>query len=473
MKKDQVARIITGNQVNCAALKAQSGSCSVRTVQVFFTIFCFTIFSLIFAGCSHLSSIYGPNDYSLNDLKIDTNEARGEVINGYNGYAGKVIKVSPINTSNWTDYSRTLYWDWDLQDTGFQQITVTMSVLVESPNSGKAQTSAYRPAQKTAAAPSTIKWNGPANLGWTLQLGDDYTAQFGGKPVQIEEGKWVDLVFSQSVDITGYTGGQVYLDGHSDQQGLIDQTIYVRNFKVTMRPVTKFIAMTFNDSPSDFTEVLLDQLDQLDIKGTFFILGASMDAMHPVMDRNLTAADRLAVAPDRKETVKRIFDDGHELGLLTYFNASTDPALTENDLQKELEDTRTAVQRAIYGDDYMNHPWVANYIRDPNDNDPQTLAILKRVSQKMGLPIVSGTTYDSSVSPDTITDQFVSNLQPWDVSINKDPRSDPSIMRTLNTLVPRVQTEGYIFVTVSEMIDKRRMPLILGDVYTNMNPDVH
>ncbi|MCL2833131.1 MAG: polysaccharide deacetylase family protein [Treponema sp.] len=427
-------------------------------------------------GCSHLSSIYAPNDYSLTDLKIDIDEARTEVINGYKGYAGKVIKVSPLNGTNWADYSRTIYWDWEFEDTGYQLITVTMSVLVESPNSGKAQTSAYKPGRLAAPAASAIKWNGPANIGWTVQIGDEYSAQFGGKPAQIPEGKWVDLTFSQSVDITNSTGGQVYLDGHSDEQGLLDMNLYVRNFKVTMRPVASFIAMTFNECPSDFTEILIDKLDEQQIKGTFFVLGAALDAMHPLFDRTLTAADRTVAASERKDMVKWMFDDGHEIGIYTNFNASAaGQTLTENDVRKELEDTRIAVQKAIYGDrDYTNYPWVAETFRDPNDSDPATLDILKKVSISTGLVLVGGTPSpsDPQASADDITAKFINDIVPWEISVNKDPRSDPAIVRVLDTLIPRLKSEGYIFTSVSEMAEKSRIPLVTGNLYTNLNPDL-
>ena len=437
-------------------------------------IFSLFLTVLLFAGCAHIQDIYKKQNYSLDDVNVDTFEARVEVINGYRGYAGKVLKISPFSGGTWADFSRTIYWDWDIDDEGYQMISVTMSVLVESPNSGRPQTSAYKPGKLTVANPTNIKWNGPANIGWTVQIGDENYAQFGGKPVVIPEGKWVDLAFSQAVDITHNSYGQIYLDGHAEQQGLLDMTLYIKNFRVTMRPITSFLAITFDDSPTDFTHFLLDKLDEEDITATFFVLGSGIEAMHPVQDRTLTAEDRVSTSAERKETIKRIFDDGHEIGILTNFNASTGG--TESDLRAELEETRIAVQKAVYGEnDYMNHLWITQYLRIPGDSDPETQAIARRVAQSMGLPIITGTqaVSDPSASIADTAEKISGGLLPWAVSINRDPRSDPAVLRVLEVLAPKLKTEGYIFVTLSEMTEKRRESLVPGRIYDNLNPDLH
>jgi len=435
------------------------------------------LFSLLFAGlfllaaCSHFDSIYKTPNYNLEDLRIDSFEARGEILNGYRGYGGKVVKVSPLSGNNWSDYSRTIYWDWELEDIGFQQIIVSMSVLVESPNSGRPQTSAYKPAQMAPVARSNIKWNGPANIGWTVQVGDEYFAQFGGKPVEIPAGKWVDLTFSQAVDVSGSTGGQIYIDGHGDQQGLLDMILYIRNFTVLMKPTDNFIALTFDDSPSDFTDFLLDKLDDLGVKATFFISRLGIMAMHPTQDRTLTPADRLAIAPERMDAVKRIFEDGHEIGNLLYFGSSA----TEEEARNELEETRIAIQKAIYGEnDYMSHMWATQFIRNPNVSDSQTLNIMRRVSQNAGLPIINGINIADSNPVKTsaeITENIVGRTIPWTITISKDPRSDPAVLRVLDVLIPRLRSEGYVFVTLSEMMDKRRLPLRPGNIYSNLDPE--
>ena len=434
------------------------------------------VFFLIF-GCSHFNSIYAPVNYSLDDLKIDTFEAKFEVLNGYKGYAGKVIKVSPINGINWGDYSRSVYWDWELDYEGYQQIIVTMSVLAESPNSGRPQTSAYRP-QGGSAGPSNIKWNGPANIGWTVQNGEESYEQFGGKAVEVPLGQWVDLRFSETVDLSHASEGQIYIDGHNDNQGLLDMILYIRNFTVTMRPTSRFVALTFDDSPSDFTDFLLDKLDDYDVTATFFVTGMGIEAMHPLQDRNLTASDRLITAPERKEAIMRMLEDGHEIGNLYYYYRSTESgtAPTEAELRKEIEDTQITIQKAAYGEnDYMDFPLISRYLRIPDNLDSQTVNILKKIAAEMGLPVISGSfagEFDSLTSAEDIANTILNGIDSWGISINKDPRSDPAILRVLDVLIPRLKSEGYVFVTLSEMEELRRTPLVPGNIYTSMDPDL-
>jgi len=429
---------------------------------------------IILAGCTHFKSVYSPVNYTLDDLSVDIWQARTEVINGYRGYAGKVMKVTPINGINWEDYSRSLYYEWDMEETGYQQITVQMSVLVEGPNTASSQISAYRPAQRTWASPSTIKWNGPANLGWTYQS-EEVWAQFGGNAVEIPTGRWVDLTFTDTVDVTGKRFGQIYLDGHNNHQGLIDLTVYVRHFKVTMRSTTKFIALTFDDSPSDFTHYLIDKLYDHDIKATFFLMGMGIEARHPIQDRALTERDRERTTVDRQEVVKRIFEEGHSIGNLAYSLGSlTEDPLTEAEIRKELEDTQIAIQKAIYGEDeYLDYPMVSKYFRDPFDTGSNLANMLNSAASDMGLIIIGG--IEKAVSSDDINwvvQQKLNDIEPWSISINKDPRSDPSVLRFLDILIPMLKAEGYVFVTLDEMIQRRRIPLTPGNVYTSLDPDI-
>lgn len=68
----------------------------------------------------------------------------------------------------------------------------------------------------------------------------------------------------------------------------------------------KYVALTFSGGPSGYhTARLLDGLKARDAKATFFLTGARM------------AAD--------PETVQRIFDEGHEIGIHSYHNQNLHP----------------------------------------------------------------------------------------------------------------------------------------------------
>jgi len=441
-------------------------------------ILCLAALSCLFvlAGCKSTGSANDASAYSLDDLKIDAYEARTEIIRGYRGYGGKVIKISPLNGAKWNDYSRAIYWDWEMEGVGYYQIEVSMSILVESPNSGRPTISAYKPSYKSANIPSSIKWKGPGNIGWTVQ-NEEYYGTFGESAVNVPYGKWVDLNFSQAIDITNTMGGQIFLDGHNDAQGLIDLTIYVRNFKVTMVPTTKFIALTFSEGPSDFTEYLLDRLDKLEMKATFFMVGMGIDAQSPIFDRGLSIEDRASKAQDRRALLKRIHDEGHELGNLLYTHSSgISTPVSEAAIRKELMDNQATIQRAVYGEsDDFNYPWVSKYCRIPHNIDASQITNLSKVASELGLPIIGGTrniNNDSSRSPAEIAENIYEQIPDWGIIISLDPRLDPSLLRVVDILLPRLKNEGYLCLTLSEMAVMRDKELVPGKTYDSLDPSL-
>lgn len=60
----------------------------------------------------------------------------------------------------------------------------------------------------------------------------------------------------------------------------------------------KIIYLTFDDGPSPLTGKFLDVLDKYNVKGTFFLVGNQIT--------------------ENAEVVKRIYDEGHSIGLHTY-----------------------------------------------------------------------------------------------------------------------------------------------------------
>ena len=60
----------------------------------------------------------------------------------------------------------------------------------------------------------------------------------------------------------------------------------------------KVIYLTFDDGPSPLTGKFLDVLDKYNIKGTFFLVGNQIQS--------------------NAEVVKRLYDEGHGIGLHTY-----------------------------------------------------------------------------------------------------------------------------------------------------------
>ena len=457
---------------------------------------CFLVSALLllFSSCMHTAGI-NRTVYSLDDLSIDTDFAKEDSLSSYNGYKGKIIKLSPINGSNWDDWSKPVYWDLN-NYSDFYNITISMSVLVEP-----ASTRIFNEAPLLKNS-SEIDINYNPNIGCTIYNGSRFS-RFGGSAIEVPCGQWTDIVFSQIVYLSKNGDRKVFIDGVNEHQGLVDLSLYIRHFKVTMEKINggKYLALTFDDGPSDLTDTLLDKLDELGVKATFFLLGMGIDALNPRFDKGLTRIGREEKIPERRALVRRMFYDGHDVASHSYShnylgggkldgNDTIDPdqqieeipilenysvtvyPLNEEDIRKELEDTQIAIQKAIYGDyDYLNHPWVSKYFRTPFSSDETKATILLDTVKTIGLPIIYGLGSDDylpQLSPEEIAETIHGNLLPWGISINHDPSTAPQILDVLDIIVPLLKAEGFEFATISEMERKRGKDLTPGNVYYNL-----
>ena len=89
----------------------------------------------------------------------------------------------------------------------------------------------------------------------------------------------------------------------------------------------KLVALTFDDGPkAGKTEELLEVLKEKGIKATFFMIGAQIK--------------------DNEALVKRIAEEGHQIGIHTYSHVDLS-CLTEAEQKAEIEKAKTAVEAVI------------------------------------------------------------------------------------------------------------------------------
>jgi len=455
----------------------------------------------VLIGCQNFPGTVSNTGYSVGDFLVDGYYARQEIMLGHQNYAGKVVKVTPANGTNWIDYSRVISLDLNPKTTGFYDVTISMSVMIDKPPDNRAVVAAYRPPKRGRRTVSSVEWDGPPSVGWTVQNGDEVYEQFGGKAAEVAPGKWADLTFTHTVDVLQAGNAQVYLDGHGYNQGLIDYNLYIRHFRVTIRPADKYLfALTFNNGPSYFTHEILDKLEELGVKATFFLVGMNIDGLNPNDTRYLSPEEKVQFAEDMKDVVRRIHLQGHEVANQSYshnymgggrlngtdgIDTAMRPRdipillgysvfrypLSEDVIRSEIEDTQVAIQKAIYGDEYLDHPWESKFFRPPFGSDPEHAVNLKRVTAAMGMPIIYGNaSTDKEGDPRQIAEGFIAESKPWGINYYINIQDDPSILQTLDVLIPRLRAEGYEFVTLSRMAE-RHGALRPGNAYFNMAPD--
>lgn len=188
---------------------------------------------------------------------------------------------------------------------------------------------------------------------------------------------------------------------------------------------TKKIAITFDDGPhKEYTPKILDILKKHDVRGTFFIIGTNAD-QYP-------------------EIVKRTVSEGHEIGSHTYYHRHIS-AMDENELKEDLEKNEQSLL-ALTGEK-------PTLFRPPEGvcNDK-----VKNTAKEMGYSIIMWTVDTSDwqgIDSARIVGTVKKKVNPGAIILFHDYVSGRSgTPEALEKLIPFLKSEGYTFVTVSELL---------------------
>ncbi|KAI8091405.1 uncharacterized protein B0P05DRAFT_452271, partial [Gilbertella persicaria] len=131
-------------------------------------------------------------------------------------------------------------------------------------------------------------------------------------------------------------------------------------------PLDHHWALTFDDGPSNFTNHLLDILDQAQVKATFCVMGSHV-SQYP-------------------EVIKRAYEAGHQIASHTFSHPHL-MSLSNEEIIYEVKATEEAIEEAI-----GVRP---RYIRPPyGEADDRVKALLKSMGYKVLLWNVDPTDYD-------------------------------------------------------------------------------
>ena len=212
-----------------------------------------------------------------------------------------------------------------------------------------------------------------------------------------------------------------------------DTAVAVQN---TVTP--QYIALTFDDGPSPETTVrLLDGLKERGAHATFFLIGEQIDGMEDV--------------------VKRMRDEGHQIGNHTYSHAHLDrgDAAALDELSKADAQLYSVLGEAEY---WVRPPW--GFASDV-------------VRQSVNVPLIywSVDTEDwRSRNADLIAHTIVQSAQNGDIVLLHDiyPASVDAALRAIDTLSVR----GYQFVTVEELFSCCSVTPLSGHFYVRPDAEV-
>ncbi len=184
---------------------------------------------------------------------------------------------------------------------------------------------------------------------------------------------------------------------------------------------THEVALSFDDGPHpDFTPQLLDQLDQVQIKATFFVLG-----------------ERAHRWPD---LIKAIAARGHHIGIHGYQHHAF-PTLSQHDLYRSLTQTQQVIAKASGRD-----PQLIRHVRPPNGFFlPQTLNLMRSWNF---LPVMWTVVPEDWVQPsiECVVQRVLHQIQPGAIVVLHDGVWGGSqVAETVRLLIPLLQSQGYQF----------------------------
>jgi peptidoglycan/xylan/chitin deacetylase (PgdA/CDA1 family) len=194
---------------------------------------------------------------------------------------------------------------------------------------------------------------------------------------------------------------------------------------------SKYIAISFDDGPAGAaagekpgTDELLAVLKAKQVRATFFLIGANIRS--------------------KTSYAKAIFDAGHELANHSDGYAGLGGSTAEDTIKASLEKASAAV-KGITGKDPV-------FFRAPNvaygDN-------LSKVCADMGLALIGvscwSNDYQSGITVEAITQNVLSNPQPWDIINCHEPNTAPNTVAALPAMIEGLRARGYWVTSVGEL----------------------
>ncbi len=246
------------------------------------------------------------------------------------------------------------------------------------------------------------------------------------------------------------------------QTGLITDENYSRFPFTTMLACSgrahKTLALTFDDGPDpQWTPAILDELQKYHVKATFFVMGYQ--------------AERYP------ELIKRMWDEGHDIGNHTFNHPDLGQASPRR-VEWEINATQRAIESITgHATSEFRPPYTA-------DAEPQTVAEVAPVEQAAALGYKTiGESIDpqdwnptklgagNRVSPRTAHDIEADILKDaqsgkGNIILLHDAGGDRSkTIEALDKVLPQLQQKGFRFVAVSRLMNETRaqaMPTITG-----------
>lgn len=195
----------------------------------------------------------------------------------------------------------------------------------------------------------------------------------------------------------------------------------------------KAVALTFDDGPGEYTQKLIEGLNERNVKATFFMLGSCV-AEYP-------------------EVLPLMVEGGHQLGNHTYDHLDI-TTLSEDELNEQITKTDQEIYKACGQYSTAFRPPFGSYTDDLISDIDKTITI-------WSVDSADWETRDA----DTVKNNIVSACKDGDIILIHDIY-DTSVEGAL-AAIDELQNNGFVFVTVDELIERYGYEVTHGKAHSS------
>ena len=189
----------------------------------------------------------------------------------------------------------------------------------------------------------------------------------------------------------------------------------------------KMIAITIDDGPTENTRKILNTLDELDIKATFFLCGIGIEA--------------------RPDDAAAIAGAGHCIGNHSYSHKRM-VFVSYSFCKEEIESTDALIRSTGYpGEIYFRPPYFKKLFMLPlylKNNERKTIMADIEPETALGF----------KAKPEAVADYVITNVKSGSIILLHPMYNPEEVLPALNLIVPELKRQGYTFCTVEELINE-------------------
>ncbi len=185
----------------------------------------------------------------------------------------------------------------------------------------------------------------------------------------------------------------------------------------------KVIALTFDDGPSKYTNKILDILKKYDACGTFFVIG------------NKTIF--------YKDILKRMLNEGSEIGNHSYDHKLL-TRLSENEFKEEINKTQENIKNLTGFTPKLFRPTYGGYTNTLKKYTDLTFVLWDIDSRDWQVK-----------NKDKILNNILPNVKPGKIILMHD--NHEYSLNSLENLIKKLKDDNYKFVTVSELLEIKKL----------------